>query len=223
MKIAVFTRSCNIEYYSKMVSLLPNDIDCYRHTGFNHWSDASKYLQGLINFSYHNQIDYAINLDEDCFITDWDLVKFIINEMQIEGYTHAGMPDGGCHIGRLRSYKVLNPFFNIFKVNACKHILDASLHWLSNDKENLPDFLQMPFEYDKEHYVEPFDELFIKLHDKGYPYFLYADMHEDGITTILKCESIPFALHTWYSRDASHRDRILQRFEEAKQLSNGNK
>ena len=41
MKIAVFTRSCNMEYYSKMVSLLPNDVECHRMTGYNHWSDAS--------------------------------------------------------------------------------------------------------------------------------------------------------------------------------------
>lgn len=222
MKIAVFTRSMNEEYYQLMTSLLPNDVECHRMTGYNHWSDANTYLEHIINFSCQNEIDYAINIDEDCFIHDWDLVEYIIQEMTIEGYTHAGMPDGGCHVGRLRSYKVHNPFFNVFKVGICKDILYGGAQWILKGNQKTPDFKQMPYEFDVEHYVEPFDEFFTKLHDNGYPYFLYSDMHEDGISTILKYESISFALHTWYSRDASHQERILQRFEEAKAFRNGN-
>ena len=223
MKIAVFTRSCNMEYYSKMVSLLPNDIECHRMTGFDHWTDAKHYLEHIISFSNVMGIDYAINIDEDCFITDWVIVKDVINEMKEIGNTHAGMPDGGCHIGRLRSYKVQNPFFNIFNVSSCKEIFNGDGKWFLEDIIKAPDLTKMPYKFDVETYQEPFDDFFIHLYENGYPLHLYADLHEDGTTTILQHEGIPFALHTWYSREASHRDRILQRFEEAKQLSNGNK
>jgi len=223
MKLMIYTRSMNDEYYQMMTSLLPKGIPLHRVTGMNHWSDASKYLYEIIEHAYINEIDYAINIDEDCFVYDWDLVEYIIQEMIIEGYTHAGMPDGGCHVGRLRSYKVHNPFFNVFKVSACYEVLNDKMKWTLRGNDGKPDFNQMPYEFDVEHYAEPFDEFFTKLNDNGYPYFLYGDMHEDGISTILKCEFISFALHTWYSRDASHRDRIIERFEEAKQLSNGNK
>jgi len=222
MKIAVFTRSCNMEYYSKMVSLLPNDVECHRMTGFDHWSDANTYLEHIIAFSNVMGIDYSINIDEDCFITDWDIVIEIIKVMIGNGKSHAGMPDGGCHVGRLRTYKVQNPFFNIFHPIICKRILDGNYLWFNQESDIAPDFTKMPFEYDKEDYAEPFDEFFKLLYKSGNPLHLYADLHEDGITTILKWNDKTFALHTWYSRDASHRDRILQRFEEAKQLSNGN-
>lgn len=223
MKIAVFTRSQNIEYYSKMVSLLPNNVECHRMTGYDHWSDAKHYLEYIISFSNVMGIDYAINIDEDCFITDWSIVEYIINKMKIEGYTHAGMPDGGCHPGRLRSYKVQNPFFNIFNVSSCKEIFNGDGKWFLEDTIKAPDVTKMPYGIDEEDYKEPFDELFTTLYGNGYPLHLYASMHDDGITTILKYDGIPFALHTWYSRDISHRERILQRFKEAKQLINGNK
>ena len=214
MKIAVFTRSCNMEYYSKMVSLLPNDVECHRMTGFDHWSDANTYLEHIIAFSNVMGIDYAINIDEDCFITDWGLVLDMITNMK-DKYTHAGMPDGGCHPGRDRIISVQNPFFNVFNIELKNDVI-------VENKE--PDFYKMkyPYNVNSQNLNEPFDDFFISLYENGNPLHLYADLHQDGITTILKWNDKPFALHTWYSRDASHRDRILQRFEEAKALSNGN-
>ena len=219
MKIAVFTRSMNEEYYNLMVSLLPDDIECHRVTGFNHWSEAKDYLYNILDLSELKEIDFAVNIDEDCFITDWSKVIDIINHMKATNKSHAGMPDGGCHPGRTRSIKVQNPFFNVFNVKMCNEIL-----YLTEKKNNSLDFDfdKMPYDYSDTYMTEPFDRFFLKLYNNGIPLHLYADLHEDGITTILKWKDKPFVLHTWYSRDASHRERILQRFEEAKQLSNGN-
>lgn len=215
MKIAVYTRSMNEEYYQLMTSLLPKEILLHRVTGMNHWKEAKDYLHYVINHAVNNGIEYAINIDEDCFITDWDKITCIIATMEYT-YTHAGMPDGGFHPGRARDYRVQNPFFNVFNIKLIKFVMSKTKLGFDS-KLKKPNFDLMPYGHGGS-MKEPFDAFFIRLYKKGNPLHLYADLHEDLITTILKWSDKPFALHTWYSRDASHRDRILQRFEEAKQL-----
>lgn len=195
MRIALTTRSCNVLLYSRMEQFIPANIPRIRYMGMNHWSDALTYLEKILTLDY----DYIINVDEDCFVTDWTKIDQLIQLMSKDGFTHYGMPD--CitsHPLRNNSKYVHNPFFNIFDVKKCFEII--------NTKTEVKDH---PCEMD-----ECFNGFFQKLFFYGKYLNMYASIHSDKITT-----TTPFLMHTWYSRtygnDPYHTKRIDERYNEA--------
>ena len=48
MKITVRTRSQNEELFNKMRSFIPSEIEVVAHTGYNDWTDASRFLHDVI-------------------------------------------------------------------------------------------------------------------------------------------------------------------------------
>ncbi len=200
MRIATTTRSCNDILYRRMESLLPAHITRIRYMGLNHWSDALTYLEKILTLDY----DYIVNIDEDCFITDWTKIDQIIEFMAQDGYSHYGMPDAlNFHPLRNNSKYVHNPFFNIFDVKQCIKIINTK-----------PDVIEKHCEMD-----ECFNGLFQKLHFYGKPANMQTAIHSDKITTVT-----PFLMHTWYSRTYGnhkyHTRRIDKIYNEAKALCN---
>lgn len=192
MKIKVFTRSLNKEYYDLMRGLIPPEIECERCTQFNEWWHAKDYIDYIL----HDDADFIINVDDDCFIYDWERILGMVEIMQLDKFTNYGMPDRGVSSHRSNLYAVQNPFFNIFNMEEIRKIYTGKLV-ITEDQD-----------------IEPYNNIFLELAFFGKPvYNNNACDFADGITT-----DTGFALHTWYSREPSHRDRILARYKDAVNL-----
>ena len=200
MKIVIVTRSRNEELYAMASEFWPEHIERVKIQGMNNYKDALWYLVEALQI----EADYIINCDEDCFIFDWSEVEDIITKMETEGIDYCGMPDSleWCN-HRNNARQVMNPFFNIFDAKRCKWVLGNM-----TQKELLSSPSVCRFD-------EPFNGLLYTFSKKLEALELKTVTHEDQITSIL-----PFALHTWYSREfeGEHRQRILDRYEEAKYL-----
>jgi len=202
-----------------MQSLCPYEV--IKGEGFNHWTHAADYLEWVV--SHGDEV--AMNIDIDCFITDESVLNQLIKDFREGTYTHAGISDGGCLSGRNNiSWAVMNPFFNLFASDWIKSSIPFNLERLEdvrdfgfrpsmNDRK--PDFIP---EYEKSMW-EPFNGFFNWLFEYGEPLWLHGDLHEDGISTIIKYKNRPFAIHTWYSREYTTNEeqnkRIDERFKES--------
>lgn len=198
MRIAITTRSCNDLLYNRMEEFLAKEITRIRYMGMNHWSDALTYLEKILLLDY----DYVINIDEDCYVTDFNAIYQLIEHMSQTGSTHYGMPDALIyHPLRNNSTSVHNPFFNIFDVKMCAEI------WATKP-EVTDEICTMD---------ECFNALFLKLNHYGKSLQMDTKTHKDGITTVT-----PFLMHTWYSRtygnDPYHTQRIDNIYNEAKAI-----
>lgn len=217
MKIQVFTRSSVSQLYDRMRSFIPEHIECIRCTNFQEWWQASDYLHHIIDTGE----EWVVNIDDDCFVTDWGKVEELVKHMSMLGYDYAGMPDGGVCPHRCRSWIVMNPFFTVFNAKAIreklihKRLID-SCGYQPSLEEGKPDFVKEHYNHDM---GEPFAGFFYWLKGQFNPFYLNAETHSDGISTTILNGTV---LHSWYSREFNHditqRNRILSLYEEARGL-----
>jgi hypothetical protein len=214
-----YTRYNNEELFNMMQSLVP--IEVVKGDAFNHWEQASDYLQWVLE----HEDETAINIDLDCFIFDWSAVEDITAYMVEHGYTHCGFPDSGAMRGRNNaSWVVCNPFFNIFR--SAELLKGAIPNWEIVRHEgyrsewhiDMPHFVVNP----QPHMQEPFNGIFNWAHRTGKTLFLEPKQHSDGTSTILTWKGKEFGFHAWYSRefnhDKMHRQRIISLYNEACRL-----
>lgn len=222
MKLQIFSRSSNADLYTLSSKLHPQHIEAIRCSNFGEWWQASDYLHHVINTAD----EWAINIDDDAFIVDWEGIYRLIKYMKTNGIVYAGMPDGGVCPHRARSWVVCNPFFTIFNCKAIREYRDKMGHpqWLINSCGLQPDMEARKPEIVKGIYnhdtYEPFSGLFYWLFGWTNPLFLNAYGHNDGISSLLLYEGKPIVYHSWYARefttDATHRNRILNLHNEAR-------
>ena len=208
----VYTRSMNKVLHDKMKSLIP--IECVRVVEMDNHEDCSNYLHYLFQL----EDEWVINVDEDCFIFDWDEVLSILEYMKKHSIVYAGMPDGGVCSTRKRSFTAVNPFFTIFNVKEIKKKY-ASVQEIDSTPMplNIPIPSYITGEYD--HFkVGPFSGVFNWLYFNFTCLPIMATNHLDGVSTELYF-SKPFCLHSWYSREYNkneeHTRRIDALFNEA--------
>lgn len=196
MTFKVFTRSINAEYYELMRSLLPDYWQFERCTDFNEWWHAKDYLLHILK----SDVDFVVNIDEDCFFKDPAQILGYMKHMHANNFTHCGMPDRHLSCHRFNLYTVQNPFFNIFNMRQIRTFFTGTMQ--TTDAQN----------------IEPYNAIFLELAFFGRPLNLHAWDHPDGISTVLQSFHNPgsMAVHTWYSREKSHRDRILERYNDVK-------
>src|SRR5690242_14320047 len=120
MELTVYSRSNNHDLWLKMRSLIPPHIECIEVTGFDHWTDASKYLYHIID---NAKTRWIVNIDIDAFVLNWEEIENLAEHMLIEKYTHCGMSDGGVCPHRNGPSSAMNPFFNIFDTEEIKKII----------------------------------------------------------------------------------------------------
>ena len=202
MKLEVHTRFSNLTLYKRMREFIPEQIKCWSHSGHNHYTDALWYLVHIINTA---ECEYIVNVDEDCYIYDWQKVEEIVDQMQRDGIAYTGMPDSLDYCDhRNNSDMVMNPFFNVFHVEQCRKVVSSMV----------VGELLAPNPYCNFH--EPFNNFFIQLFESLPAGSIRTTTHPDGITT-----DTGFALHTWYSREYGNiqeeTDRIDAVYYEAKE------
>ena len=196
-KIMIFTRSMNLEMLSMSNSLL--DIP-FRHIPLKDTS-AISYFYELLKYDS----DYAINIDEDAFLLDRDVLLRLLKFCIKNDIVNCGIPDGGLGYPRNFNPVVTNPFFNIFNIKEIKKIFNSreldELDFTNADFERLLPVSFMRSSYSNTKDTEPYYPFFLWMAKKLKTYYLDIVLHEDGKSWIVKDpEGCPFLCHSWYSR-----------------------
>jgi hypothetical protein len=217
MKIVIYTRSMNYDLYrlsSSSVSLPYKRKRCA-------FTSADGYLYDHI---VKSNADILINLDEDAFIIDNEKLKKLIEFVIDNEYVNCGMSDGGVVDIRKHNPLVTNPYFNILNIKEIKKKFNLkeiqknySQHNQDFEKFTPFNLMKTQFSYD---YFEPYNPFFVWLAVNFKTLFLDADVHSDGISTVLHDHlGSPFLYHSWYSRfygvDENHTKRIKDLYAEA--------
>jgi hypothetical protein len=218
-KVIAVTRYNNEELFHMMQSLVP--IPVQKIEGFDDWIGAVKYLEHILSIP---DVDFIVNIDLDCFITDWSQVESIIEEMDELGFTHAGISDAEMKGRENDSWVVMNPFFNVFNMKQIRKLVYFG-NWGRIYKQGYNiDWSEIEGNY-KQPFTEPFNGIFNWLYTYGYALFLDSETNNDGISVDVKVYQKPFAHHSWYSRefnhDDFHRQRIINLYEDAKNRNLG--
>ncbi len=210
LNIKIYTRSQNENLYihsSRSYSNLPFEKVRLKNT------TSEEYLYKLLK----SDADIVINIDEDAFVIDEQLIIELIHFMIDNDFVSCGFPDGGVLSIRFHNPLITNPFFNILNIKKLRsrfsfeelnRYRDFKEEYTASSSTHL---LKTDFAYDM---FEPYYPFFLWISQNFKVLYLDADQHSDGYTTILKNqEGSPFLLHTWYSRafekDKFHRERII--------------
>ena len=204
MRIKFYCRSFNKELYLLSRRLYEDaGYSCVRLTD----QTADGYFFRMLE---DEECDIAINVDEDCFLTDLDAVLALARRVADEGWINAGCSDAGPGCPRSGAPEVTNPFFNVFNLRLIRR------SW--NAYRLIPELRKDSFKT-----LEPYYNFFRWL-DKTFPsrtLYLQNRKHPDGVTTMLLDQvdtsltvapsSCPMAagsgsllcLHTWFARQFS--------------------
>lgn len=118
-RIKFFCRSFNKELYLLSRGLYEQaGYPCVRLTD----QTADGYFFTMLE---DEECDIAINVDEDCFITDLDAVLALAKRVEDEGWINAGCSDAGKGVPRKGDPTVTNPFFNIFNLHEIRKSWNA--------------------------------------------------------------------------------------------------
>lgn len=213
MNTKVYTRSINYELYRMSQRCVGLDLPRVRLVN----TTADGYFFRMLE---DKDCDWAINIDEDAFVVDANAILELLDYMKGNGLVNAGMSDGV--LVRPCNPAVTNPFFNVLNLKAVRDKFDLDEVKNFNYQEyreairsNLPARLQQVqeerFDMDQE---EPFYNFFFWMALHFPTLYLDADMHDDGISTILKNhEGKPMLYHSWFSREWRHNPQHTQRIE----------
>ncbi|WP_455584307.1 hypothetical protein [Bacteroides sp.] len=209
MKIAIFTRSMNYRLYDSAMY-------CIKELPYPHHRLMAKSADGYLLAMLNSNADWAINIDEDAFVTDMDALKELLEYCITNNIVNCGMPDGGVVPIRSHNPLVTNPFFNIINLAAIreKYSKEVLVHYNNHRTEfesvKPTALIKNDYSYD---YFEPYCNFFVWTSQTFKTLYLNARVHEDGISTVLlNHKGNPILIHTWYSRfydiDPKHSERI---------------
>lgn len=158
----------------------------------------------LIDIIYETKYDYIINVDEDAYIYDIDVLLSLVEYVDKNTIAACGVPDGGVLPIRSGNPFSLNPFFTIFNAKLVREIkkedfISSGLTFDCNYK-NIPKCCN-------EHYQiamnEPYYQFFFAFHAQRLKMlYLERTEYEKGgyADIIISTDGKPFLIHTWYSR-----------------------
>jgi len=203
MKALIVTRFSNEILYNRMISTNKTSFECVKAENFHGRNGSVDYL--FYCFSFFNDYDFIINVDEDAFFTNNEEFELLLNYMNDQKIDVCGIPDGGQCIHRFHNPLTMNPFFNIFSKEFCKKASlnkqDVYNSIMTDDlKQKTPKLKNDQFRYDD---FEPFYKVFFWAHKNNLK-FLYLDSYEfvDEVSTIIKNHlKNDFIVHTWYARE----------------------
>lgn len=209
MKIAIFTRSMNYRLYESAMY-------CVSQLPYPHHRLMAKSADGYLCEMLDSDADWAINIDEDAFVTDIDALQELLRYCIENEVVNCGMPDGGVSPIRAHNPLVTNPFFNIINLSELRKsyratsVAQYAVHKKEYEVKTPFHIVRHPYNYD---YFEPYCNFFVWTSQNFKTLYLDAQTHEDGISTVLlNHKGEPFITHTWYSRfygvDAEHTQRI---------------
>jgi len=181
-RLKFYCRSFNKELYLLSKGLYaPAGYPCVRLTD----QTADGYFFKMLE---DTECDIAINVDEDCFLTDLDKVLSLVPYVVENKIINLGCPDAGAYAPRYGDPTVTNPFFNIFNLKEIRKEWDA---------ERLIPELRKDSYKTKEPYYNFF--YWTMKTFPGRTEYLSGHRHEDGTTTVID----GYCMHTWFARQFS--------------------
>jgi hypothetical protein len=203
-RIKFFCRSFDLRLYRLSKGLYESlGYECVRLTD----QSADGYFYTMLA---DKDCDIAINVDEDCFITNPDAVFSLVDYVLEEGISNAGCPDGGGWCPRGGNPIVTNPFFNVFNLKLLREQFSKSavksFDYLAHKESMISAYpVHMLYEgrkYDFDHTdYEPYYPFFFwqAFHTKTH--YLKSMRHSDAWTTILyNQDGEEMCRHTWLAR-----------------------
>ncbi|MCQ2311749.1 MAG: hypothetical protein MJZ64_08395 [Paludibacteraceae bacterium] len=174
----------------------------------------------------HTDCDIAINVDEDCFITNKQAVLDLVNYVIDQKIANAGCPDGGGATPRNGNPMVTNPFFNIFNLRLIREqegnaltikqkvkTFNYALHLDDMSTSYPTDILQREPLY-KRVGLEPYYPFFFWLAYHFKTLYLPSKKHIDGWTTMLyDTQGHLLCQHSWLSRFYSIPSLIVRHWQ----------
>ncbi len=203
-RIKIFCRSFDLKLYRLSKGLYESwGFPCVRLTD----QTADGYFYTMMK---DKDCDIAINVDEDCFITNKEAVLSLVDYVVQNNIANAGCPDGGEWAPRSGNPLVTNPFFNVLNLNLLRVHCSREQVRAFDYHEHMEEMVSL---YPKENIYEgrvPHFEMADK--EPYYPFFftqaystktlyLHCQRHQDGWTTILFNQAgEEMCRHTWLAR-----------------------
>lgn len=172
------------------------------------------------------ECDIAINVDEDCFLTNTDAVFQLVDYVVENGIANAGCPDGGGATPRNANPIVTNPFFNIFDLRLIRakegnaaaiekavKTFDYSAHLQELIDAYPKESLQREGRFEWLN-AEPYYPFFFWLANHFTTLYLPSRRHPDGWTTMLyDLDGNLLCQHSWLSRFYSTPDFLVRHWQ----------
>lgn len=217
IRIKFFCRSFDLRLYTLSRRLYEGmGFPCVRLTD----QTADGYFYTMLK---DKECDVAINVDEDCFITDPQAVMDLVDLVLEKGYANAGYPDGGVLGARPQNPLVTNPFFNVFDLKKIreKFSLEAvkSFDYEAHKEEMISKYPKERLEGDnysfgKVENEEPYYPYLLWLAGNFETLYLPSKKHSDKTTTLLyDLEGRQLCAHTWYARFYTMPDFLVKRVQ----------
>lgn len=153
--------------------------------------------------------DIAINVDEDCFISNPQAVMDLVDYVVENGYANAGCPDGGGQAPRHSNPLVTNPFFNVFDLRLIRTKFSKeavkSFQYEQHKEAMIAAYpkerLETEYTFDRPKIIEPYYPFFLWMAANFKTLYLPTSRHSDGWTTILyDMQGCALCAHSWLAR-----------------------
>lgn len=204
LRIKFFCRSFDLKLY-RLSCQLYNSLgyECVRLTD----QSADGYFYTMLK---DESCDIAINVDEDCFITNPDAVFELVQYVVDHQIANAGCPDGGGWCPRGGNPIVTNPFFNVFDLRLLRQQFSKTavktFDYAANKEQMIANYPQemlyaeRKYDFNRTDY-EPYYPFFFWQAYHTKTHYLHSARHEDGWTTILYNHlGQEMCRHTWLAR-----------------------
>lgn len=218
MTTKVFTRSINYELYRMSGRCIQLNLPRVRLVN----TTADGYFYRMLK---DRDCDWAINIDEDAFVVNSAAILSLMDYMKKNDIVNAGMSDG--IMVRPCNPAVTNPFFNILNLTAIREKFNLeeikNFNYFEHRDAILAKLPHYLLQVDEERLSmtqeEPFYNFLLWMAYHFNTLYLDAEMHPDGLSTILKNhDGVPMLYHSWFSRewrkDTQHTQRIEALYRE---------
>ncbi len=215
LRIKFFCRSFDLRLYRLSKAFYEGmGFPCVRLTD----QSADGYFYTMLK---DTDCDIAINVDEDCFVTNPDAVLELVDFVVKNGYANAGCPDGGRNM-RAGNPLVTNPFFNIFDLRLIRTKFSReavkSFRYADHKEAMIAAFdvaaLGGNYTFDRPKVIEPYYQFFLWLAANFKTLYLPTERHADGISTLLyDLQGRELCAHSWLSRFYSVPSIVVRLFQ----------
>ncbi len=213
-KIAILTTVANFELYSHTSRYFPKDIKKYVIDGTNGMHGIHSIIYMMYKLK-NEAIDWLIMADEDVIFVQPEQIFRLINSMQDENITVAGVRDGGVVAHRDKNPHAINTFFSILNLNEVRQLWDKK-EVLKNQyiqtNEFDDDLANLRGVYNSKSLYEPYYCFYFWLRRKGKMiWFLDSKMNKDEITNEVYFNDERLLYHTWYARSYNINEKHTKR------------
>ena len=212
--IAILTTVANFELYGITSKLFPKNIRKYVIDGREGMHGIHS-LYFMIEKLKNENINWLIMADEDVIFKDADAVFSIIEKMEKEEFTVAGVRDGGVIKHRKFNPYMINTFFSILNLKEVLSIwnkteIPKNQYIKPNEFEGKP--LNLKGTFDINNLYEPYYcfYLWLKRQQKKFLY-LEAQMYEDDISNTVLFKNELILYHTWFARSYGVNEKHTKR------------